>query len=83
MIIYYTYILKEVEGNGEYYYGSCQDLEQQLLEYNAGKVEETESMRRFVLHHFEIFATIAEANDREMFFKSPDGYRWLKEQKII
>jgi len=36
-----------------------------------------------LLHYFEEFATRKEAFERERFFKSIDGYNWLKEKGII
>jgi len=35
------------------------------------------------LHYFEEFETRSEAFKRERFFKSIDGYNYLKSQKII
>ena len=81
MIVYYTYILKSLRDK-KYYYGSCKDFEKRLLEHNDGKVKATKFRRRFVLHYFEKFETRSEAYKRELFFKSIDGYKWLKEQKI-
>jgi putative endonuclease len=79
--VYCAYILKSLK-DGKYYYGSCQDLENRLLEHNGGKVKATKLRVPFVLHYFEKFESRSEAYKREMFFKSIDGYRWLKEQKI-
>ena len=81
MIVYYTYILKSVRDT-KYYYGSCEDFEKRLLEHNDGKVKATKFRSPFVLHYFEKFETRSEAYKRELFFKSIDGYKWLKEQKI-
>ncbi len=79
--MYYTYILKCKDKR--YYYGSCQDLEKRLISHNAGKVKATRYRRPLFIHYFEQFATKSEAFRREMFFKSIDGYVWLKSEKII
>ncbi|WP_114789507.1 GIY-YIG nuclease family protein [Niabella yanshanensis] len=79
--MYYAYILKGKDNR--YYYGSCQDLEKRLATHNQGKVKSTKYRRPLVVHYFEKFATRSEAFRREMFFKSIDGYLWLRSQEII
>jgi putative endonuclease len=81
MKIFHTYILKSLK-DGRYYYGSCEELEKRLCEHNAGKVAATKYRRPFVVHYVEVFTTRSEAYKREKFFKSIEGYKWLKEQKI-
>ena len=81
MVLYYAYILKSLS-DGKYYYGSCEDFEKRLLEHNAGKVKATKFRKPFAIYYFEKFETRSEAYKRELFFKSIDGYKWLKEQKI-
>ncbi|MEI9809791.1 MAG: GIY-YIG nuclease family protein [Bacteroidota bacterium] len=81
MVFYYAYMLKSLK-DGKYYYGSCEDLEKRFSEHNAGKVKATKFRKPFVIHYFEKFETRSGAYKREMFFKSIDGYNWLKEQKI-
>ena len=79
---FYTYILKSEKDNG-FYYGHCQNLQQRLLTHNLGKVRSTKSRRPFIIHYFETFETKSEAAKREYYFKSIDGYNWLKTQAII
>jgi len=80
--MYYAYILKS-EKDGKYYYGSTGNLSERLLKHNKGEVKATKHRRPFVIHFFEEFETRAAAFRREHFFKSVDGYKWLKEAKII
>ena len=80
--MYYTYILKSKKDN-HYYYGSCEHLDKRLQVHNAGKVRSTKSRIPFVTHYFETFQTRSEAQKREYFFKSIEGYIWLKEALII
>jgi putative endonuclease len=77
-----SYILKS-QKDGRYYYGSCKNVEVRLSEHNAGKVKATKFRRPFVLHYLENFETRSGAYKRELFFKTIDGYKWLKEQNII
>ncbi|MBK9284362.1 MAG: GIY-YIG nuclease family protein [Sphingobacteriaceae bacterium] len=77
-----TYILKSLR-DGKYYYGSCQNLEARLKNHNSGRVRSTKSRRPLAVHYQEEFATRSEAYKREIFFKTIDGYNWLKKNKII
>jgi len=79
---YYTYILKSGK-DSKFYYGSTSDLQKRLIAHNAGKVRATKGRRPFVLHYSEQFTTRSEAFKRERFFKTIDGYLWLKSQNII
>ena len=79
--MYYTYILRS-EKDGRYYYGSCEDIEKRLSKHNSGQVKATKYRIPFVLHYHERWNTRSEAFKREQFFKSVDGYKWLKENNI-
>ncbi len=80
--MFYAYILKSLKDN-KYYYGYCEYLDIRLTIHNAGKVRSTKSRRPFEIHYSESFVTKTEAIKRENFFKSIDGYNWLKQNKII
>ena len=80
--MYRTYILKSLK-DSRYYYGHTADLNLRLKEHNNGKVRATKARRPFVIHYYETFATKSEAVKRELFFKSIDGYIFLKQEKII
>ncbi|NUQ40031.1 MAG: GIY-YIG nuclease family protein [Calditrichaceae bacterium] len=80
--MFYAYILKSLKDH-RYYYGSTSDLKKRLKSHNGGKVRSTKNRRPFELHYFEEFPTQSEALLRERFFKSPEGYAWLKENNII
>lgn len=80
--MYYTYILKSLKDN-KYYYGSCQDLTLRLQQHNSQKVKSTKSRIPLIIHYFEQYDTRSEAQKREYFFKTIDGYIWLKSNSII
>jgi len=80
--MYHTYILKSLK-DGSYYKGVTHDLENRLKYHNSGKVRSTRSQRPWILHYSETFNTKKEAIQREHFFKSYQGYFWLKENHII
>ncbi len=79
--MYITYILKS-EKTGRYYYGATSNLENRLKAHNSGKVKSTKSGRPWNIHYFENFESKSEALQRERFFKSIEGYRFLKENNI-
>ena len=78
---YTVYILKS-SIDGGYYYGYTADLAVRLARHNEGLVRSTKSRRPLIVHYFEVFETKTEALKRENFFKSIDGYNWLKENNI-
>ena len=78
---YIVYILKSSKDGG-YYYGYTSDLEERLMRHNEGLVRSTKSRKPFIVHYFEVLETKTEALKRENFFKSIDGYNWLKENNI-
>jgi putative endonuclease len=79
---FFAYILKS-QSHGTYYYGSCSDFERRLKEHNKGEVKYTKGRRPWVLHYMEAFASRSEAQKREYFFKSIEGYKYLKQSGII
>jgi len=79
---YYTYILKS-DYDDTYYYGHTKDIEKRIKQHNAGHVKYTKGKRPWKLHYIEDFSTKSEAFRRERYFKSIQGYRFLKTQGII
>ena len=82
LFMYYVYILKSLKDQ-KYYYGHTADLNSRLKEHNYGKVKATKGRRPLVIHYSEEFPTKSEAAKRELFFKSIDGYIFLKRENII
>jgi len=80
--MFYSYILKSLKDN-KYYYGHTSDLNKRLEMHNRGLVKSTKNRRPFILHYFEEYSTKKEATQREYFFKTIDGYNFLKQQHII
>ena len=81
-MLFYTYILKSQKDN-TYYYGSTNNIEGRIKIHNLGKERYTKGHIPYVLHYFEEYKSRSEAYARERFFKSINGYIWLKNQKII
>jgi putative endonuclease len=62
---------------------SAENITKRLKVHNSGKVRYTKGHKPYVLHYHEKFDTREEAVRRERFFKSIDGYLWLKSKGII
>ena len=61
----------------------CEKMEKRLHIHNAGKVRYTKGHIPYKLHYFEKYPTRKEAAARERFFKTIDGFVWLRCQGII
>ncbi len=77
-----AYILQSTK-DGSYYYGHSKDLDIRLKAHNRGKVRYTKAKRPWIVFYFEEFDSKSQAFRREMFFKSIEGYRFLRESGII
>ncbi len=80
--MYFAYILKSRKDN-KHYYGSTSNLEARLKTHNSGKVRYTKGHRPYEIIYHEEFNSRSEAMKRERFFKTIDGYNWLKSKGII
>ena len=74
---FYVYVLQSLRDR-KHYIGLTADFDRRISEHNAGDVTSTKSRRPFVLIYHEKFKTRAEAHQRELYFKSAAGRRWLK-----
>ncbi len=71
------------EKDGTHYYGSTSDLEKRLREHNSGKARFTKGHRPYVVVYSEALPTKSEALKRETFFKSIQGYLWLRNRGVL
>jgi putative endonuclease len=79
---FYAYVLKSIS-TARKYYGSCADLSKRLDKHNRKLVKSTKAYAPYVVIYFESFPKRGEAQKREYFFKSIDGYIFLKQKGII
>ena len=80
--MFFTYVLRSEKDN-THYYGHTKNLDIRLSNHNSGKVRYTKSRRPWKVIYSEEYETKSEAYRRELFFKSIEGYQFLKEKKII
>ncbi len=74
---YIVYILKSIK-DSKYYYGYTSNLANRLNRHNSGMVRSTKARTPFMIIYTEIFQDKSTAIKRENYFKSIDGYNWLK-----
>jgi len=79
--MYFAYVIKSIEHN-YLYKGHCQDLEKRIHQHNSGMTESIRPYIPFKLIYCEQFETEREAIEREKYFKSAAGRRFLK-MKLI
>jgi len=76
--MYHVYILIS-EKDGRTYVGYTHSLEERLRQHNNGQVNATKNRRPLKFFYTEEFETLAEAKERELWWKSSSGRRKLKE----
>jgi putative endonuclease len=81
-MIYYSYRLKSLK-DGRFYYGSTEDIDKRLNKHNKGDVKSTKHRRPLIVHYYEEHISRGLAFQREQFYKSIEGYKYLKDQRII
>ncbi len=77
--IFYAYILKSLS-HDYFYKGHCKNLEQRLKQHNSGQTKSIRPYIPFKIVYFEEFESLSAAIQREKFFKSSAGRRFLKEK---
>ncbi len=76
---YYAYVIYSKKF-GRYYKGHCNDLDNRLKEHNMGKVKSTSPFIPWKLIYYEEFDNLSEAVNREKYFKTAAGRRYLKDK---
>jgi putative endonuclease len=79
---FHSYILQSIT-TGRKYYGSCENIGKRISQHNRGRVKSTKAYIPYKLLHSEEYPTKSEAFARERYFKTLEGYIYLKENKII
>ena len=74
--MYTVYILQD--SSGLLYKGMTDNLNRRLIEHRQGKTKTTKKMSDIIVIHTEKFKTRAEARQREKYFKTAAGRRFIK-----
>jgi putative endonuclease len=78
---FYVYILKSIIHNKRYI-GSCEDISIRIKRHNSGKVCSTKAYKPYEAIYTEEFQSRSDAFKREKYFKTLDGYNFLKSSGI-
>ena len=74
---YFVYVI-ESKKFGKRYKGLTQDLQERLRLHNTGRTKSTKAFIPWEIVYFEEFSSLEEARNREKYFKSAAGRRYLK-----
>jgi len=75
--MFYTYVIKSRDKD-YFYKGHCEDLIRRLKEHNSGRTCSNKHYAPFDLVYYEVFEIREEAINREKYFKSAAGRRYLQ-----
>ena len=78
-MFFYTYVLRSLKDD-ENYIGYTNNLRRRLEEHNLGKNFSTKSRRPLKLNYFEACLNKEDAEQREKYFKSTIGRRYLSKR---
>lgn len=76
--MYYIYILESINF-GKLYTGYTEDLASRLKKHNSGNVRSTKAFKPYRILYTENFDDKTPARKRELFLKSGQGRKWIKE----
>ncbi len=75
--MFFAYVLKSIHHN-YFYKGHSKDLTARLQQHNSGMTKSIRPYIPFEIVYFEEFDTEREAIEREKYFKTAAGRRFLK-----
>jgi len=79
--MFYVYVIKN--GKGDLYKGHTENLQRRILEHNNGKTKSLRKAKDWQLQYKEEFETREEAIQREKYFKTAAGRKFLKQKLTL
>ena len=80
--MYYLYIIQS-EKYGKLYTGISDDVCRRLAKHNSGGVRSTRAYRPYRIAFTEKYNDKTEARKRELFLKSGQGRKWIRDNILI
>ena len=77
-VMYHVYIIESIEYK-KFYTGFTDDLQSRLRKHNSGSVRSTKAYKPYKIIYTERFEDKSSARKRELFLKSGQGRKWIKE----
>ena len=75
--MFYAYVIRSIDFEFDYK-GHCEHLDERLKQHNSGMTPSIKKYIPFEVAYFEKFDTRGGAIDREKYFKTSAGRRFLK-----
>ncbi len=79
--MFYTYVIKSL-AEDYYYKGHCHDIEKRLKQHNAGLTKSIIKYIPFKIVYFEKFDNRKSAIEREKYFKTAAGRKYMKTKLV-
>ena len=77
--MFFAYVIKSV--NHDYYYkGHCSDISKRLEQHNSCM---TKYIKAYIPFYVVYYETVEETIDREKYFKTAAGRRYLKNKLLV
>jgi putative endonuclease len=76
LVMYVVYVLQD--NKGKYYKGFTNNLARRFSEHKSGQTKSTHKMCDLKIVYTEEYKTLLEARNREVYFKTAAGRRFLK-----
>ncbi|MFH2033783.1 MAG: GIY-YIG nuclease family protein [Candidatus Margulisiibacteriota bacterium] len=77
--MFFVYILKSL-GHDRLYTGFTDDLDARLKKHNSGSVRSTKAYKPYEIIYSERYDDKTSARKRELFLKSGQGRKWVREK---
>ncbi len=75
---FYTYVAQSLDDATYHYKGHCTNMEERLKEHNAGQTKSIKHKVPFKIVYFETSKTRAKAIEKEKYWKTAAGRRYLQ-----
>ena len=79
--MYFIYILQSLKDK-KLYIGCTKNIEDRFIQHNAGAVKSTKNRRPLDLIYYEAFKYESDARKQELFYKTSQGRRVLKNRLV-
>ena len=76
--MFYTYVLQSVDSPKQTYRGHTSDLNERLVEHNAGNCPHTSKYKPWRIKFYAAFETLELAQEFERYLKSGSGHAFAK-----
>jgi len=80
--MFYAYVIQSLKDTSYYYKGHCENMDKRLVQHNSGMTISIRNKIPFKLAYCEEFTELNDAIEREKYFKTAAGRRFLKSKLV-